>query len=145
MVPAATTELMLRFFGDAATPDYSAAQACALRNAYSSVRESLREAAWDIEDRTDLQYDLGWSWWLRRDDITINLRLSFVGPYAALLDAQQTSLAQCTDVEALLEHEGFDVLGLEELRTRVEIWAPECEGALYEFLFEFDRGTPWAR
>lgn len=35
-------------------------------------------------------------------------------------------------------------LSRDVLETPVRIWEPEAEGVLYEYLFEFDKGTPWA-
>jgi hypothetical protein len=143
-LPAAVIELLIRYFGDAALPDYSASVGVVSRQPYQPLRDRLA-ANWHLHDSTDLQYDLGWSWWLDIGTQVVNLRLSFVGPYAVLLDRSGTSTIKSDEVARLVEDEGFAVLTREQLEMPVAVWSPECNGSLYEFLFEFDRGTPWNR
>ena len=143
-VPSAILELLLRYFGHAALPDYSASLDIVSRRPYQPLRERLM-VRWSLEDLTDVQYDLGWSWWLSADVQVVNLRLSFVGPFAVLLDSSGTAMVRDDDVLALVQEEGFVVLTPAQLKVPVETWSPECSGELYEFLFEFDRGTPWNR
>jgi hypothetical protein len=144
IVPSAVLELLLRYFGTAALPDFSAAIDIIARDPYRPLRGRLTER-WSLEDSTDIQYDLGWSWWLGAGSRVVNLRLSFVGPYAVLLNSLGTATIYDDDVLALVRDEGFLVLSREQLEAPVEIWSPEYGGELYEFLFEFDRGTPWNR
>jgi hypothetical protein len=144
-VPAAIVELLIRYFGSAALPDFSASQEiAAVRDPYSPLRDRL-SLTWQVEDLTDFQYDLGWSWWLRRSNTVRNLRLSFVGPYAVVLDAEGREIDSDNELISAIQVDGFIVLPSEELMAPVEIWSPEYTGSLYEFLFEFDRGTPWER
>jgi hypothetical protein len=144
-VPVAITELLLRYFGAGALPDFSESQVIAsVRDPYRPLRDRL-ENTWEFEDLTDFQYDLGWSWWLHRGDIVRNLRLSFVGPYALILDANGTNTISDAELTGTVQSDGFVILASEELMTPVEIWAPDYAGSLYEFLFEFDRGSPWNR
>ena len=143
-VPSAVIEMLLRYFGTAALPDFSASLDIVARDPYRPLRERLARS-WSLEDLTDIQYDLGWSWWLRIDSRVLNLRLSFVGPYAVLLDGTGTATVDDDDVLQMVRDEGFLVLSREQLEAPVEIWTPEYGGGIYEFLFEFDRGTPWRR
>jgi hypothetical protein len=143
MLPCALVEVLLRFFGDGAVPDYSRTIGIARRDPFRRLKDRLF-ADLEIDDTTDFHYDLGWSWWFRRGGVPLNLRLSFVGPYATLLSETGDVIVD-DPVLDLVRDEGFSVCGEGMLRIPVKIWAPEVEGSLYEFLFEFDNGTPWAR
>ena len=138
-ITSALIELLLRYFGDGALPDYSAALTIVGREPFWPLREQLMRDN-SFEDLTDVQYDLGWSWWLGYP--VRNVRVSFVGPYAVVLDASGHVVSD-NYIESVLTAEGFVVLGEAVLTSAVEIWAPEVQGTLYEFVFEFDRGLPW--
>ena len=139
-LPSALVELLLRYFGDLALPNYSAALTIVQRDPYRPLRNRLADA-YDLHDSTDLQYDLGWSWWFHEPNL--NVRVSFIGPFAVVLD-RGGRVVRDVKTEAILAAEGFVVLDEQALSVPVEIWAPEVEGPLYEFLFEFDKGLPWA-
>jgi hypothetical protein len=143
-IPDALVELLYRYYGTAELPDFSGSVAVVERNPFQRLRKRLEET-WGLLDATEVQYDLGWSWWLRKEDRPLNLRLSFVGPYALLLDATNTTLVEDDEIVKLVREEGFAFLSVDELACPVELWSPEYVGSLYEFLFEFDRGQPWNR
>lgn len=67
-----------------------------------------------------------------------------VGPYALVL-ADSRNILNSGDVWTLLLADGFTFVRKELLESAVKIWSPEVEGTVYEFLFEFDQGFPWAR
>lgn len=137
----AFVELLFRHFGCGALPDYSATVAIASRDPYRALREQLRSIT-GLDDSTDLNYDLGASWWFRRGDVSWNLRLSFVGPFAVLLRDPGEVVTADPMLDAARSH-GFTVLSRADLEIPVRVWEPEVQGSLYEFLFEFDNGTPW--
>jgi hypothetical protein len=139
--PSALVEALIRFFGAGALPDYAGSIEVIGRDPYRPLR--LRLAALvNVEDLTDLHYDLGWSWWFSRCSGPVNLRLSFVGPYATLLDSCGNEVVD-DEVLDLVRSEGFTVCSIDLLSLPVSIWEPEVQGSVYEFLFEFDNGTPW--
>lgn len=134
-------EFLLRYFGNGATPNYSKTLSVLSRDPYRPIRERL-EALVGCHDSTDYNYDLGTSWWFKREDESWNLRLSFVGPFALLLRSAGEVVTSDPVLELTRSH-GFMAQSRTELDLPVRIWEPEVEGCLYEFLFEFDNGRPW--
>jgi len=114
----------------------------AARDPYRNARRALASLG-PLADLTDLNYDLGPSWWLSLGEAVVNVRLSFVGPYALVLDSSGAPV-EYDDVARVLDDGGFILLGSDVLARVVDIWAPEVVATVYEFLFEFDNGLPWA-
>ena len=141
--PAATVELLLRYFGVGANPTYGATLDILDRDPYQPVRQKL-EREYVLQDITDFNYDLGNEFSLSRGHRHYLLRLSFVGPYALLLGPDGNPTHEET-IERIVVEEGFRFLTREELEVPVTIWEPEFSGRLYELLFEFDMGLPWNR
>ena len=139
--PPAMIELIVRYFGQGAWPDYSRTPAIIERDPYRRVRARLAER-WRLEDLTDHNDDLGNEWWLQGDDGEWGVRLSFVGPYAIIVDSSGHAVEPLPVVE-ILDDAGFQLLGEELLSSPVTIWSPEWEAPLWELLFEFDNGLPW--
>jgi hypothetical protein len=54
-------------------------------------------------------------------------------------------LAECFELESVLVRSGFQTLTRGVLERSVDFWESEATGSLYEILFEFDQGLPWAR
>lgn len=136
-------ELLVRYFGSGATPDYSATLSIHARDPYRPLRERLSSIV-NIGDSTDLNCDLGASWWFMRGAVAFNLRLSYVGPFALLIQHP----GQLPDHDVVLDEvraHGFVALPMHVVDESVQIWEPESVGSLYEFLFEFDNGTPWSQ
>ena len=142
-IPAATAEMVFRYFGVGSSPDYSATLGIISRRPYENVEEILA-ARWALTDLTDYNYDLGFVYALTDHQDLPTVRLSVVGPYAVIIDPQGR-VVDTVDVAAILNSEGFEVMNKEVLELPVDIWKPEVGGCLYEFLFEFDQGLPWDR
>jgi hypothetical protein len=138
----AFVELLLRYFGRGALPDYSATPAIHDLDPYRPLRERLASMV-DLHDSTDLNYDLGTSWWFSRGDVGLNLKLSYVGPFALLLRYPAWDVLAEDEVLDVVRAQGFSVVTHAQLEVPVRMWSPEVEGSLYEFLFEFDKGRPW--
>lgn len=81
---SALVEMFIRYFGDEAAPDYGRTLGIADRDPYRPLRDRLSSSV-DLHDSSDWQYDLGPSWWFRRGDTSLNLRLSLVGPFVVLI------------------------------------------------------------
>jgi hypothetical protein len=143
MVPVAMLEVIGRFFGFAALPDYSRSLAVFERDPYLPLRTRLA-TLWSLLDLTDYNSDLGFVYVLGDHPARLTVRLSIVGPYAVLLD-ESGHVVQPLDVSEVVRTAGFVLLGQEVLELQVDIWGPEFGGSVYEFLFEFDQGLPWAR
>jgi len=140
----ALVEVLFQYFGEGASPDYGKSLIVAGRDPHRPLRERL-DLQLSIDDSTDLNYDLGSSWWwLNRSGETLNLRLSFVGPFATLIRHPDEVVTDDAVLD-LVRSSGFVVLDRSRLEASVPIWEPEVQGTLYEFLFEFDKGTPWNR
>jgi len=141
-IPEAVLELILRYFGEAALPDFGETLKVFERAPYGQLRERLAEV-WSVTDLTDLNSDLGWRWWVVRGDCSpIDLRISFVGPYFLMLD-DSGFLTENLDLRSVVESAGLFRVSRELLERRVTVWEPEAGGSLYEYLFEFDVGMPW--
>lgn len=74
MVPSAMLELIGRYFGFGAMPDYSRTLSIIDRDPYRRVRERLAQS-WDLIDLTDNNSDLGYVFALANhpDDVTVRL------------------------------------------------------------------------
>jgi hypothetical protein len=142
-IPAAIQEMVLRYFGEAAIPDYSSTPRIIARDPYRPVRESL-SARFNVVDYTDVNVDLGLVLALegREDEATV--RLSVVGPFALITNSAGHVISP-PDLTGPLRDEGFQFLDRETLELPVTYWAPETEASLYDFIFEFDEGFPWSR
>lgn len=144
LVPEAILELILRYFGEAALPDFSRTLRIFERAPYRQLRERLA-AGWSITDLTDLNHDLGWRWWVASEDHgPVDLRVSFVGPYYLMLDGLGLPTEDAV-LEGALEAAGLYCIDRETLERQVTVWEPEASGSVYEYLFEFDAGMPWDR
>lgn len=142
-LPLAVTELVIRFFGDGARPRYDQALPMFERRPYQALFERLT-AEWEVEDLSDPNYDLGPRWWVTMPGAaSLDVRLSFVGPYFLILDGAGRP-TRSEKVEELLIADGFIQLDRELLETPVRVWETEVEGVAYEFIFEFDQGVPWS-
>jgi hypothetical protein len=142
-VPVAILELILRYFGLAATPDYSATLAIMRRDPYRPVREALA-TLWQVLDLTDYNSDLSFVYSMVGHPSGVTVRLSLVGPYAVILSPSGDVVA-VDEIAEIVREAGFVLLGKELLEVPVTAWSPEVEGSVYEFLFEFDQGIPWSR
>jgi hypothetical protein len=141
VLPRGWRENLLDFFGSG-EPSYSKILVIAETNPYGSLRNRVESSFGPIEDLTDFNSDLGWVWWFRCNDQILSLRLSFVGEFALLLDSQKrpVSVPQVLD---LLVNEGLVVLSREQLEVTIDLWGPEFEAPLYEYLFQYDTELPW--
>lgn len=142
-LPDAMRELLLRYFGVAALPSFALTPSVFADRPYQNLRDRITEK-WALDDLTDLNYDLGWQWWIHTAPAGVLLRLSFVGPYAVMVD-RNGKVSNEDSLEEMVRDAGFTLLCQSELEVRVDIWSPELEGSVYEFLFEFDNGPPWSR
>lgn len=142
-VPAAMQEMIVQFFGSGASPRYDKAGDVFLRDPYRSVREALSKR-WRVFDFTDLNSDLAFVFVLQDHLSGATVRLSMVGPYAAVFTPSGEVLED-HHVDELLVSEGFQLMSRQILEIPVQIWASEVKGIVYEFLFEFDEGYPWER
>lgn len=142
-LPLAIAELVIRFFGVGARPQHDQTLSMFERRPYQALFERLA-AEWEVEDLSDPNYDLGPRWWVAMPGAaSLDVRLSFVGPYFLVLDGAGQP-TRCDKVEELLIADGFIQLDKELLETPVRIWETEVEGVAYEFIFEFDQGLPWS-
>jgi hypothetical protein len=142
-IPAAIQEMVLRFFGEATLPDYSSTPDILARDPYRKVRNSL-SSRFDLVEFTDVNVDLGIVLALGNHKDQATVRLSVVGPFALITNsAGQVILPR--DLTRLLRDEGFQFLDRKTLELPVPYWSPEVEVYLYECIFEFDEGFPWAR
>jgi len=143
-VPAAIGELLVRYFGGGSRPNYSETVRAIDREAYSSLRKYLEaDPVVKLEDLTDLNTDLGWWWSVTDGEERFSVRVSFVGPFAVVLSAGKP--VYDNRVCQILRDQGFILLSLAQMETRVSLWGPEDEAPLYEYLFCFDHGLPWDR
>jgi hypothetical protein len=143
-LPCGLLEMLVRYFGTETLPTYGKTLGVFVRDPYRTLRDRIARLA-PIHDLTDGHCDLGWSWWFQGESgKTVNLRLSFVGPYAVLVD-DQGNVNETDRILEVVRSEGFIVCTLADLSAEVKIWEPEVGGCVYEFLFEFDNGTPWDR
>ncbi len=141
-VPEALVHLLLGYFGTGAVPDYGRTLEIFDQGPYHELRERLA-SNWTLTDLTDLNYDLGWRWWIERpSDGPIDLRVSFVGPYYLMLDEVGSPTHEGA-IETALEAAGLHTIHRQILEREVTIWSPEVGGSLYEYLFQFDSGLPW--
>ena len=140
MIPRneALTETLMQFFGSAALPDYGKIRGALDRSPFTALREQLT-ARYDFADCTDYNYDLGWAWYVGTAPTDgVRLRLSFVGPFAVMLDKSRKFVEPDNEIADIVRSAGFHFYDLETLREPVTIWEPEVKGTTYEFLFEFD-------
>lgn len=135
--------MLVRYFGTAASPDYSATLAILARDPYREVRQQLA-SYWPVVDLTDPNSDLGFAYALEGHDELPTVRLSVVGPFATITDVRGGDAFDDT-LESLLSAAGFAMLRRQVLEIPVTFWEPEATGCIYEFLFEFDQGLPWRR
>jgi hypothetical protein len=140
-IPVAMAEMITRFFGSAAHPDYSGMRDVFARDPYRPLRELLSRR-WDVFDRSDPNYDLGFVYVLTDHPDRLTVRLSAVGPYAAIVDGNWRFVCD-GDVADLIIQAGFRLLDRVQLEEPVLVWEPEATGSVYEFLFEFDQDPPW--
>jgi len=144
LVPEAMLELILRYFGEAALPDFSRTLKVFDRAPYGQLRARLTVGT-SITDLTDLNHDLGWRWWVVREGRgPVDLRVSFVGPYYLMLDDRGLPIGDAV-LEDALEAAGLFRVDRETLERQVTVWGHEASGSVYEYLFEFDAGMPWDR
>jgi hypothetical protein len=141
-IPTAMAEMITRFFGLTAHPDYSGMGDVFARDPYRSLRELLSRH-WRVFDRSDPNYDLGFAYILTDHPDRLTVRLSAVGPYAVIIDANRRLVLE-GDVADLITQAGFQLLSRIQLEEPVLIWEPEATGSAYEFLFEFDQDPPWS-
>jgi hypothetical protein len=143
MVPPAIQEMIYRYFGEAGGPNWSATAAIMDRDPYRAVRESLA-MSWDVHDDSDANYALGTMLLLSRGANKIWVRLSYVAPFAFIHDVYGRETTETSINEFVLDS-GFSVLSRALLETPLDLWGPDHRACLYEYLFEFDEGLPWAR
>lgn len=140
-IPAAIEEMVVRYFGSSALPDYSRTPELLTREPYNAVREQLSTLS-PVVDLTDINRDLGFVYVLDRPNGP-TVRLSVVGPFAVVTD-EDGAVVPPEDVSTLLVAEGFQLLDERTLELPVRLWSG-FERPLYEFVFEFDEGFPWDR
>ena len=144
LFPEAILELILRYFGEAALPDFGRTLSIFERAPYRQLRERLVSGG-ELTDLTDLNHDLGWRWWVLREDRgPVDLRISFVGPYYLMLDSRGNPTEDAF-LQSALVAAGLHCVDRETLERQVTVWEPEASGSIYEYLFEFDAGIPWDR
>jgi hypothetical protein len=141
--PVAIYEMVFQFFGGSDTPTWLATHEIFPRDPYRQVREGLA-AVWEIEDLTDYNYSLSFTYFFPTHPLKPKLMLSFVAP-CAILVGWNDELVNDPSIEAFAEQWGFTFLDRETLELPVHFWEASNPGTLYEYLFEFDLGTPWAR
>jgi hypothetical protein len=141
LIPCAWLELLVRYFGTT-VPDYSATLLVAARDPYRQLRDRLVDASLLFEDLTDFNYDLGPVLWVTSGSQKLCIRLSFVGPFAIILDelGRPTSDGALQEILGL---EGFLVPTPDQLEMVVECWGAEHAATLFEYIFQFDSGVPW--
>jgi hypothetical protein len=142
-IPPAIKEMVQRYFGENAYPDYSKTLRIMQRDPYGDVKEEFSKFS-EIIDITDYNSDLGSVLILKDIGDQPIVRLSYVGPFAVVTDSTGSIMRNRT-IDDILTASGFSLIQKEILELPVRIWEPEVEGRLYEFLFEFDEGLPWAR
>lgn len=142
-IPAAIEEMVIRYFGNGEYPSYARTPHILQRNPYRRVRERFSRLS-DVLDVTSIDSDLGPVIVFpgRSDKATV--RLSLVGPFA-LVTGEAGQPINPPDLTDILVQECFQILDRDILERVVEYWSPVFEGVLYELLFEFDQGLPWAR
>lgn len=84
MISNAMLELIGRFFGFNAVPDYCRTLSIFERDPYRPVRELLAQS-WRLLDLTDNNSDLGFVYSLVDHPAKLTVRLSIVGPYALIV------------------------------------------------------------
>lgn len=142
-IPPAIREMVYRYFGAGAHPDYAKTLPIMQRDPYRKVREELAQH-WTLRDITDYNSDLGFVYALENHEDRPTVRLSLVGPFSVITDPTGEIISD-PHLDEILASNGFSSLEREILELPVDIWEPEARGCLYEFLFEFDEGLPWAR
>jgi hypothetical protein len=142
-IPAAIQELVIRYFGEAAIPSYARTPGLLARDPYRPVRAELARS-WTFSDLTSADLDLGFVWAFEGHPDLPTVRLSLGGPYA-LVTNPKGEVIRPPDIVEILERQGFVLLDRELLERPFTFWEPEYEAPLYEFIFEFDEGFPWAR
>ena len=142
-IPAAMTELVIRYFGDGEVPNYGRTPPILLRDPYRPVRDEFA-SSWTVLDYTSFDSDLGFVWAIVGHSNTPTVRLSVVGPYA-LVTSPEGEVIRPPDLIEIIERQGFVLLERELLEEDVALWEPGYQVSLYELIFEFDEGFPWAR
>lgn len=155
---AAFHESIIRSYGSTTNPNWSFVNDIVSRDPYGGVAEELARFG-EVEDDTDVNCDVSFTYLVRRPQRPISVRLSMVGPYALVLvvtsddpDAPLDVVAAVDDADSaderaiveLLDGQGFTVLSSQTLERSIpfsldgEQFAP-----LYRALFSFEGLIPW--
>jgi hypothetical protein len=129
-VPLAILESIIRFFGVAAQPDFSAVAEVARRQPFIALFAQLQEK-YEVNDQTDINEDLSFAWTIMGPARAV-LRLSFVGPFAALIaegphgwrvvEPDAVSKGFIRDLAEATQQEGFALLAPGVLSRPLDIW-----------------------
>jgi hypothetical protein len=141
--PSAMRELVIRYFGEGPVPDFSRTPAILSRDPYKNVAVSFSRLG-EVSDITSVDSDLGFVYAIAGHPDNPTIRLSVVGPYA-LVTNEVGKVIYPPDVVDLVRREGFVFVDRDVLERPFTYWAPAFVAPLYEFIFEFDEGFPWAR
>jgi hypothetical protein len=126
-------ECLLRSYGDLADPKRHFVGEVVARQPYADILTGLAESG-EVNDDTDVNCDVSFTYIARRRRY-LTVRLSMVGPYAAILSSGADGLSpfhvisardQCEDASEqavfdLIDESGFKILSDGELREKVPI------------------------
>ncbi|GAA2208749.1 hypothetical protein GCM10009850_042070 [Nonomuraea monospora] len=149
---AALRDCLARAYGDLDHPTWHFVTEMAARQPYADVLRRLR-ADGEVTDDTDVNCDVSFTYLARRRRY-LTVRLSMVGPYAAILSSGADGLGpfqvistrdQCADASEqaifdLVSRSGFVILSREELQERMPISLRETgrPSTVYAAFFEPD-------
>ncbi|TYB60549.1 hypothetical protein FXF51_30475 [Nonomuraea sp. PA05] len=149
---AALRECLIHTYGDLANPTWHFVTEMAARQPYADVLRTLR-ANGEVTDDTDVNCDVSFTYIARRKRY-LTVRLSMVGPYAAILSSGEDGHGpfqviskpdQCVDASErmifdVVDQRGFEILSRGELRAGTPITLRETGQAstVYAAFFEPD-------
>jgi hypothetical protein len=155
---AAFRECIVRSYGSVERPNWSFVNDVVSRNPYDGLTEELARFG-HLEDDTDVNCDVSFTYLVRRRQRPISVRLSMVGPYALLLVATSDHPDGPLDVIStvddagsqderaiveLLDQQGFKVMSGETLERTIRFSLNNEQVApLYRALFSFEEEIPW--
>jgi hypothetical protein len=133
-------ESVVRAYGSLTTPNWAFVNDAVSRDPYGELARELVGFG-DVADDTDVNYDVSFTYIVRRPRRPIVVRLSMVGPYALVLavaddlDAPTTVIATADDTGSLgeravvefLAHKGFTLLDRETLERPIRFTIDDAQ------------------
>ncbi len=153
--PAAYVEQLRKCYGDLSSPRREFALEAAGREPFKGILDEL-SALGDVTDDTDVNCDVCFTFIVDVESPLI-VKLSMVGPYAAVLSFGRDGLASrgmlltprnarhVDDIFTLLQYHGFILPTADVLQSSVPIAFPGGSqvATLYAALFEPEGELPW--